>query len=393
MTSVEIIFWLSVAVLFYCYVGYGALLLVLNHIKRVFRPFSKANEYELLPVTLVVAAYNEETILAQKIRNTLEIDYPSHLFHIIFITDGSSDGSADLVGQHEFITLLHQAGRQGKSAALKRAMRFVETPIVIFSDANAMLNSHCIRAIVRHYHDERVGGVAGEKKICASDHSSVIGQTEGLYWKYESFMKKQDSDFNTVVGAAGELFSIRTELFQLSDEQLILDDFAISMQVCLDGYKIKYEPNAYAIEYPSASLCDEEKRKTRIAAGGYQCIGHFRYKLQFMKCPLLTFQYFSRRILRWVASPVLIALIFLTDGWLVAGQQGVIFNYLLIAQVIFYLLAFVGRLFMAAGWRMGILNAPFYFLFMNYCLVKGFLNYRQGCQTVLWEKSMREAMK
>lgn len=391
MSPIEITFWLSVAILFYCYLGYGILLLGWNTVKRFLDPFKRTSVSELLPVTLVVAAYNEEAILHEKIGNTLQIDYPSDLLQVIFITDGSTDGSSELVSQYDFITLLHQNQREGKSAAIKRAMRFVQTPIVIFTDANSMLNADCIKAIVRHYADPRVGGVAGEKRIYSHNTNSVIGNAEGLYWKYESFMKQQDSKFNTVVGAAGELFSIRTELFQLEEDSLILDDFVISMQVCLDGYKIQYEPAAYAVESPSASLLEEEKRKIRIAAGAFQATEYLTQGLHFIKNPLLGFQYFSRRLLRWIACPVLIVILFFANVWLVAHQQGAIFNCLLLAQVIFYFLAIIGRVLIVAGCRIGVLNIPFYFLFMNVCLVKGFFQYLQGRQTVLWEKSVREA--
>jgi len=393
MTAAEIFFWISLGVLFYCYIGYGIILFVLNNIKRFFLFFNRKETTELLPVTLIVAAYNEERILPQKIKNTLGIDYPADLFNVIFITDGSTDNSPELIGQHEFITQLHQSERKGKLAAVKRAMRFVQTPIVIFSDANSMLNSGCIRAIVQHYKDEKVGGVAGEKKILNDDQTSAVGRAEGLYWKYESFMKQQDANFNTVVGAAGELFSIRSELFRSLDDQLILDDFIISMQVCLDGYKIEYEPCAYAVETPSASLRDEEIRKIRIAAGTYQAISYLTQCFNIFKYPGLSFQYLSRRLLRWAACPVLIMVILICNGWLVANEQGLIFNYFLLAQGLFYFLALAGRFFIALGWQMGILNIPFYFVFMNICMVRGFFKYLQGRQTVLWEKSMREAIE
>src|SRR5215470_14283166 len=175
MTPIEITFWLSVSILFYCYLGYGILLVVLNALKRIFYPFRKNVELELFPITLIVAAYNEERILHKKIKNTLKIDYPSHLLQVIFITDGSTDGSSELVGQFPSITLLHQNPREGKSAAIKRAMRYVQTPVVVFSDANAMLNADCLKAIVRHYSDPTVGGVAGEKRIINNYCSSVLG--------------------------------------------------------------------------------------------------------------------------------------------------------------------------------------------------------------------------
>jgi len=393
MTAIEFFFWFSLAVLIYCYAGYAIILVPLNFLKNIFSRKSKSRDYDLPPVTLVVAAYNEEAILEQKIQNTLQLDYPSELLNVIFITDGSSDNSAELIGRHDFITHLHQSERKGKSAAVKRAMRFVQTPVVIFSDANSMLNPGSIRAIVRHYADEKVGGVAGEKKIMNAGCQSAVGDAEGLYWKYESFLKKQDAAFNSVVGAAGELFSIRTELFYALDDSIILDDFILSMHVCLEGYKIEYEPKAYAMEAPSSSLTEEEKRKVRIAAGAYQAVGYLVKRLNIFKFPLLTLQYFSRRLLRWIACPILIATIFACNISLVIDHQEIIYNYFLFAQAGFYLLALVGWIFISLGWRIGILKIPFYFLFMNICLIKGFFNQVQGRQTVNWEKSLREAIE
>lgn len=214
-----------------------------------------------MPATIIVTAYNEETILEQKIKNTLAIDYPADKLRIIIITDGSTDGSEKIVQQYPSVVLLHQAERRGKYAAIKRAMQQVKTPIVVFSDANTMLNVACLKRIAVHYKNEKVGGVAGEKKIIRDKNVSAVGEAEGLYWQYESFMKRLDASLNTVTGAAGELFSIRTSLFRELNDELILDDFVISMQICLQGYKIEYEPEAFATEQPSISLAEEEKEK------------------------------------------------------------------------------------------------------------------------------------
>jgi cellulose synthase/poly-beta-1,6-N-acetylglucosamine synthase-like glycosyltransferase len=393
MIFLKIIFWFSLAVLFYCYIGYGLLLYVYNQLKAFVTLTGNKTGFELLPITLIVAAYNEEKVLVQKIKNCLEIDYPRDRLQIIFITDGSTDNSVKMLSGHEYITLLHQSKREGKFEALKRAMRFVKTPVVVFSDANSMLNANCLKAVVRHYANEDVGGVAGEKKILPVDHSSIVGQAEGLYWKYESFMKRQDGCFNTVVGAAGELFSMRTELFHAPDVPFILDDLVFSMQVCLQGFKIEYEPGAFAVETPSMSLADEEKRKIRIAAGAYQSMPHLRQCLNIFRFPLLTIQYFSRRLLRWIASPLLLFIAFIANVELVVNHQGFIFDCFLISQIFFYLLAVVGRLFVTSGWRISLLSLPFYITFMNFCLVKGFVIYLQGRETVLWEKSIREAIE
>lgn len=392
-----ILFWLSLSVLFFCYIGYGILLFLLNKLKPLLaRPRKKYEENpgEILRVSIIITAYNEKDILVRKIENTLAIDYPPGKLRVIFVTDGSTDGSEMIIKQYPSLVLLHQDKRQGKLAAIKRAMQQVDTPVVVFSDANTELNKECIRMIVRHYNSPAVGGVAGEKKIINYPGLSAVGEAEGLYWKYESFMKKQDADFNTVVGAAGELFSIRTRLFTRLDDHIILDDFVISMKICLQGYKIEYEPEAFATEYPSSSLAEEEKRKVRISAGAYQCIGYLKGALNIFKHPLLSFQYISRRLLRWVFCPVMLLLLMVTNILLIAnGETDIFYTLFLFAQFGFYLFAVSGWLLILSGKRPGILTIPFYFVFMNYCLVKGFVRFLRGKQTVLWDKSVRQAME
>ncbi len=395
MTITIFFFWFSLAVLFYCYLGYGFFVFLVNALRGLF-VYRKKKDLSLpaLPVTIIITAYNEEAVLEQKIKNTLAIDYPANKLHIIFITDGSSDDSAQLFNRYPFITLLHQPERKGKYAAIKRAMQNVQTPFVIFSDANTMLNKGCIKNIVPHYNDEKVGAVAGEKKIISNKRNSAAGEAERLYWKYESFMKKLDAGLHTVTGAAGELFSIRTGLFRALDDEVILDDFIISMQVCLQGYKMAYEPGAFAAELPSVSLAEEEKRKVRISAGAYQSIGYLKDCLNIFKYPLLAFQFISRRLLRWIFCPPLLVVLLLTNMLIVFRQAETdLYNLLLYAQAGFYLLALSGWIMARSGKKTGILTIPFYFIFMNYCLVKGFVKFMNGRQSVLWEKSLRQAVE
>lgn len=387
----EHIFWISLIVLFYSYLGYGLIIFLLNNIRVLFLGNVKVSQTEQLPVTLIVTAYNEASLLPQKISNTLAIDYPADKLSILFITDGSSDNSTALINNFSSIQLMHLPERRGKYAAVKRAMQQVTTPIVVFSDANAMLNPECISRIVAHYADPKVGGVAGEKKILRNNYASAVGEAEGLYWQYESFMKRQDAELYTVVGAAGELFSIRSSLFTPTDEDIILDDFVISMQVCLKGYKIRYEPDAFATELPSASLKEEEKRKVRISAGAYQSLRFLKGIINPFRHPLLTFQFISRRLFRWVFCPVLLLMLLVSNIWLVIVEPGnTLYEIFLLGQVLFYFFAIFGWLFVRSGKRAGLFTIPFYFVFMNYCLVKGFLRYISGQQTVLWEKSVRQ---
>ncbi|HSU28313.1 MAG TPA: glycosyltransferase family 2 protein [Chitinophagaceae bacterium] len=387
----QLFFWISVSILFFCYLGYGILLLILDLVISVFRPAKKpVSSEEKVPVTLVITAYNEEPVLEQKIKNCLELDYPAESLEIVIVTDGSSDHSPDIVARYPRVRLMHQVQRKGKYAAIKRAMAAIHSPIVVFSDANTILNKESISRILAHYNDPRVGGVAGEKKISRAPQLSAVGEAEGLYWKYESSMKKLDAGLHSVVGAAGELYSIRSNLFTQLNDNLILDDFVISMHVCLKGYQIAYEPGAFATEWPSVSLAEEEKRKTRISAGAYQSIGYLGQCLNIFKHPVLSFQFISRRLLRWIFCPVMLVVLLITNIIIVLQGGAGFYHWFLYGQAGFYLLACFGGLSVMSGRNLGILSIPFYFVFMNYCLVKGFFVFIRGRHTVLWEKALRQ---
>lgn len=384
-----IIFSISLFILFYNYIGYGLLLWVMVRIKRMLIRTAPAATPPYEPdVTLVVAAYNEEGVMTAKIENTLALDYPAHKRRLLFITDGSTDATPEIIGRYPDIQLLHANKRGGKTAALNRAMEHVQTPYVIFCDANTLLNADAIRNIVKHYADETVGGVAGEKKVI-SDDSSGAAATEGIYWKYESYLKKLDAELYSVVGAAGELFSIRTALFQPVEEEVILDDFVISLRINLKGYRIAYAPDAYAMETPSDNIAEEHKRKIRISAGGFQSIVMLRALLNFFRFPLVSFQYISHRVLRWTLSPLSLLLLLVTNIVLVVFAGGWLFYAFLLIQVLGYAAAFIGYSLAERNIKISIFYIPFYFLFMNIAVYQGFYRYLTNTQSAAWEKAKR----
>ncbi len=198
----------------------------------------------------------------------------------------------------------------------------LNTPFIIFSDANTLLNSASVREIVKHYADPRVGGVAGEKKIISEEKDKAVAAGEGIYWKYESFLKRLDSEFYSVVGAAGELFSIRTSLFHEVPPDTIIEDFVQSLQLCKDGWLVRYEPNAYATESASSSMQEEQKRKVRIAAGAFQAMIILRDLFNVFRYPILSFQFISHRILRWTLCPLCLVTGLITNFLLVYNKRG-----------------------------------------------------------------------
>jgi cellulose synthase/poly-beta-1,6-N-acetylglucosamine synthase-like glycosyltransferase len=388
-TFLSWIFWLSALLVFYNYAGYAVIVFILNRLRP--RPETPAPSDENLPtVSFIVAAFNEEDCLKEKIINSLEQNYPSSRIEYIFITDGSTDRSAEIIESYPEIQGLHEDARQGKSAALNRAVSHAANDILVFSDANTILNHNAVRNIARHYLDPQTGGVAGEKKVLSvANGQDEVGAGEGLYWKYESFLKKLDSDFYSVVGAAGELFSVRRKLYEALPGNVILDDFVLSLRVARKGYPIRYEPEAYAMELPSYSLSDEQKRKIRIAAGGFQAILLLAPLLAFWKYPRLSFLYISHRVLRWAVSPFCLLLALLTNAILCFGTPLPLFKALFALQALFYLPGLLAAFIPAAREKLTIAKFSYYFLFMNVSVIRGFFRFLSGGQAATWEKARR----
>lgn len=383
----ELLFWLALALVFYTYLGYGIVLFILVRIKRL---FSKKQEFDLdfePEVTLVIPAYNEQDYIAEKAHNSLALDYPKEKLRILFITDGSTDNTADIIRGIDGVELTHEDIRGGKSAAENRAMTMVNTPIVVFCDANTYLNPQCIRNLVRHYTDPKVGAVSGEKRVLSQEADTASAAGEGLYWKYESTLKKWDSELYTIVGAAGELISFRSALVQDLEHDTILDDFVQTMRICQQGYRVKYEPESFAAETASDNVKEELKRKVRIAAGGWQSMARLWPILIPIPNPLLSFQYISHRVLRWSISALALPLIFVLNFFLM--EQGALYQYLMYAQIAFYALALLGWFLENRAIRVKALFVPYYFLMMNYAVFAGFFRWLKGSQKATWERAKR----
>lgn len=383
------VFWCGIIVIVYTYVGYPILIYCLAKTRNLFgRRIPPPAESDLPALTIVIAAYNEERFIEEKIQNTLDLDYPSEKRKIIVVTDGSSDNTPEIAKKFSSVTVFHQDERRGKIHAVNRVMPLIVTPITVFSDANTLLNTVALKKLAQHYRDRSVGGVAGEKRIISKKNDNSAGSGEGLYWRYESFIKKSDSDFYSIVGAAGELFSIRTELFEPPSSEIIIEDFYISMQVAAKGYRFIYEPEAYAIESASATTRDEWKRKVRISAGGLQAVMKLLPLINPFRFGALTFQYISHRVLRWTLAPFSLLVIFFSGLWL-AQQGNYLYRILFGLQMLFYAVAFLGYLQREKKISIKVFFVPFYFAMMNFAVYAGALRFFRGKQSVVWEKTNR----
>lgn len=395
LAALEVLFWTGTAVVFYAYLGYGLVLAALLWVKRRLglRRARPLDDTQRPLVTFVVCAYNEAEWMARKIANTLAFDYPADRIRYFFVTDGSDDATPDIVRNYPYPPgihwqLLHQPERQGKIAAFQRAMRYVETPLVISTDANTLVNPEAILRIVRHFSDPATGAVAGEKRIFMGAREDASSAGEGIYWKYESTLKRWDAELWSVVGAAGELFAFRTEVYEDVPTDTIVEDFYLTMRIAQKGYRVQYEPEAYAMETSSASVGEELKRKIRIAAGSWQAVLRLAPLLNPFRYGTLSFQYLSHRVLRWTLAPAFLPVIFITN-LLLAFHGSAFYRWALAAQILFYLGAAAGYLLERRKLKVKALFVPYYFCVMNYAQYAGFFRFFRGKQSVLWERAKR----
>ena len=389
MTLLAVLFWIALFIVVYTYIGYGLFLYAAVRLREALRPRTVSPDPDPWPeVTLLIAAYNEEEVVEQKMRNSLAQDYPAERLRIVWVTDGSNDATNERLAAWPEAQVLFSPERRGKTAALNRAFALIDTPLVVCTDANTMLNRKAVREMVRLFSDPEVGCVAGEKRVAAADGNAA--STEGIYWKYESKLKEWDDRLRSACGAAGELFAVRKSLFRPVPEDTLLDDFLISMRIVMQGYRIAYSTRAYALETPSADMREEGKRKRRIAAGGLQAIVRLRPLLNPLRYGVFSWQYVSHRVLRWSLAPVLLLLLIPLNAALACcAERNTVYVVLLLLQGLFYLAGIAGWLLSRRGIKSRLLYVPYYFLFMNVNVFRGMWYLVTHKGSGAWEKARR----
>lgn len=378
---------ISLILIAYHYLFYPVAMVYLAQIHRFRQPpvITRRLTSDQLPrVTLIIAAYNEERVIEQKIENSLALDYPAKKLEILVVSDGSDDTTPALVSAYadRGVVSLHQPERQGKTAALNRAVDQARGEIIVFSDANNDFNPNAIRALVTPFVDPAVGGVNGVKRIRADgDREAAAG--DGFYWLYESVLKQAESDLGSITGADGEIFAMRKSLFEPIDTSLINDDAALTFQLIKSGHRILYEPGAVSYEAASIQIEDDFQVKVRMVAGGFQTLMREAAYL-FPPRNAFSWQFLSHKMLRWLMPELLIVLLLLSLVY--AGNP--LIKLLLVLQVGFYLLALVGWLRRGDSLPFW-LYFPFYFVAMNSAALFGLIRFLRGQQSTLWAKATR----
>lgn len=392
--TLKIIFWLCLALVVYTYVGYGAVLYIILKVKNIFfrkeaTPILPLDPQLLPDVTLMICAYNEADVIEEKMQNIRALNYPQEKLCVMWVTDGSNDNSNELLQAYPEVKLVYSPERKGKAAAMQHGLQENKAEYVIFTDANTMLNADAIREIVRQFMKKNVSCVSGEKRVAARHAGQATAEGEGVYWKYESMLKRWDSELYSAMGAAGELFAVRMSHYLPAPSNALLDDFMMSMLILKDGHRIAYTNEAYATEYGSASTAEESKRKRRIAAGGLQSIWWLRSMMNPFAYPKVAFQYVSHRVLRWSITPLALFALFPLNLLLLFASGSLIYQLLFLLQLFFYLSALTGHILKVSGRRNKLLYIPCYFLFMNLNVFLGIGYLMSHKDSGTWEKARR----
>ncbi len=389
----DVVAWFCLFVIGYHYAGYPALLWLLARL----RPQPTRQGQGLLPaLSLIIAAYNEAEVVAAKVENSLALDYPPERLEIIFVTDGSDDGTPEIVATYaaQGVRLLHQPQRQGKSAAINRAAAQAGGDILLFSDANAFYLPDAPRMLVRHFADAQVGGVSGQKTIRGShDRQQAAGgisDSSGVYWRYESAIKQWESAIGSTVGVVGEMMAVRRDLFHPIPADVINDDAYLAVRLCGAGARVVYEPAAVCWETAAESNQEEQIRRRRITAGRFQLL--FRPRVWPWRSPWMVFALFSHKFLRLLLPFFLLGALGSSVLAVWRGRGGRLLRLALAGQAAALVLAVWGAWQERVGQRRRMPALAYFLLSSNWATMQGLVRYLRGQQTVLWQKAQRERL-
>lgn len=379
------LFWISVGLVVYSYIGYPILIWVLARLfgRKLMPPESPTEWPE---VSLLIAAYNEEAEIAKRIENALAMDYPREQLEIVIASDGSSDKTCEMVRSYadRGVVLFDYQERSGKPAVLNRSVPRLTGEFVAFSDANSFTEPDALKNLVRWFSDAKIGAVCGRLVLV----DSTTGQNvDGMYWKYETFLKLCESKLGALLGSNGAIYALRREWYPSIPDNTIVDDFVIPLRAkSLQQCKIVYDKEAVAHEDTPAAIGAEFKRRSRIGAGGFQAIG-LLWKLLHPRFGWTAFTFLNHKILRWIC-PFLLIVTLLTN---LALLHIPFFRWMMAAQVLFYLLAVAGAYMPSQSKGMRLLRLTTMFTSMNAALLVGFFRWLLGTQRATWHRTARLA--
>lgn len=379
-TALALLFWLSLLALAYGYAGYPLLVALVGRLRD-----RRVQRQPVTPSTsLIIAAYNEQESIAERLENALTMDYPRDAFEVIVASDGSTDGTEAVVaGYAERGVRLLSLPRQGKIHALDAAVRVARGEIVAFSDANIQMHPQALRAMARNFADPAVGGVAGHATYRLPGDGEGSSRGEGLYWRYDTWLKEMESRTGSVVSAHGGLYAIRRALYQPPRESAVTDDFAISTAVVEQGARLVFDRDALAYELAIGEADREFSRKVRLMTRGWRSVALRRRLLDPFRYGFYSVVFFSHKVLRRLLP---LALVLLAASSLALAPRGGVYALAAWGQLAFYALAALG--FVARRSPIGRLKpvyVPFYYCLANAAAALALFRFLQGERIVLWQ--------
>lgn len=373
----ETIFWATVFIIFYTYIGYS---ITISLLSRLFNNPVKKGDFEPT-VTFLITAYNEEKNLAQKIENTLSLDYPREKLDILVASDGSTDRTDEIVRgfASRGVRLVRVEGRVGKTETQNRAVRAATGDIIIFSDATTRYEKGNIRKIVRNYADPTVGAVSGRYEYY-NPTGATIGIGNILFWKYENHIKSSQTRIKTITGCCGCIYSLRRMLYEPLPPDII-SDLVEPLKILEKGYRIAFEPEAVAYEETTEKASEEFHMRIRVISRGMRGLLYMKKLFNPFRFGFVSFQLFSHKLLRWL-MPIFMIII-LASNLFLAGRP--LYNATLALQAAFYAMALAAWLGEKAHLKLKLFSIPLYFFTVNIASLISLYKTLKGYKAVTWE--------
>ena len=381
----QILLWVSIGVVVYTYAAYPVILWVAAKLSRPCRSIPSSEFFPF--VSLIIAAYKEDKVIVQRLTNALTLNYPADRYEVLVGCDGNEDLTGELVRTFDDhrIRLIQYPVRRGKASVLNDTVPQAQGEILIFSDANTDMHPDALRNLARHFTASFVGGVCGQLIL---QDAATGKNVDGVYWKYENFLKKKEADLGALLGVNGGIYAIRKELFQPIPANTIIDDFLIGMRIHEQGYELLYDPTAIAYEETAETIQAEFQRRIRIGAGGFQSLV-WLWKLLDPRRGWIAFCFLSHKLLRWVCpffmlTAYLSNLLLIDDIW---------YARLFIMQTLFYLTAAAGLWCFHEVAIPRWMRLPSMFVSMNAALFFGFFRWLRGIRSGTWKRTERSPLQ
>ncbi len=380
------LFWTSLFLIGFSYFGYPLViwLLARNKSRQQETEEREPLDTNSLPkVSIIIAAYREEAVILERLNNLARLDYPTSKLEILIGCDGNEDLTGELVNTYgdDQIRLIQFEQRRGKASVLNDCVPLASGEILVFSDANTNMDPQCIRQLVRHFQDESTGCVCGQLIL---EDAETGKNVDGLYWKYENFLKHCETRLGAVLGVNGAIYALKKSLYQPVPADTIIDDFLIGMRVHLAGQRLIYDESAFAVEESATSVQAEFKRRIRIGTGAFQSLKHLKALLH-PRYGSIAFAFWSHKLLRWFC-PVFMALAFLSNLFLLNQP---LYQATLSLQILFYISAFIGMKLNGSSRLLKLCRVPGMFVQMNLALGIGLYRWLFTRQSGIWERTER----